>query len=126
MTAHSRFGVRGLPFAGTALVLLAAATPQPVRAESQLEVTYALTVARLPMGRATATIEVGSSDYAIAMNGKTGGVLRVLSTGEGTLVARGNITEGRPVPTSFNAKTKADDDAMDVAMTLEDGSVKEL
>jgi hypothetical protein len=126
MTDHSRFGVRAFLFAGPALVLLTAVAPQPARAQGKLEATYALTVARLPMGRATATIDVGSSDYAIALNGKTGGVLRVLSTGEGTLAARGTITDGRPVPTSFNAKTKADDDAMDVTMTLEDGSVKEL
>ncbi len=117
---------RSLFAAAATLALLLAGAAEPARAQGKLDASYAITAARLPVGSATATIELGNGEYAISMNGRAGGVMRMLSSGEGTLSARGVIIDGHPVPTTFAAATKSDDDAMDVKMTLADGVVTEL
>jgi len=52
--------------------------------------------------------------------------MKVLVEGEGSFTTRGNIKDGHPLPTNFISRIISKAASSDVAMVLEDGSVKEL
>jgi len=109
-----------------AALLATVATIDLARAQAKLDASYTISVARIPVGSATATLTLGADSYAISANGKASAVLRILASGDGTLAARGTIKDGKVSPLSFSSKTSQDDDTLEVAMTFEDGAVKEL
>jgi Protein of unknown function (DUF3108) len=98
----------------------------PARAQSVIEATYTIAVARIPVGAASMTARIGPGDYVISMSGRTGGLLRVLARGEGVMTATGAVIDGRLSPSRYTSRTTADDDTLDVTMTFQDGNVKEL
>jgi hypothetical protein len=53
-------------------------------------------------------------------------MLRVLASGDGSLRTRGALTDGRPAPTEFTARTTTDDDMLDVKLVIDDGNVTAL
>jgi hypothetical protein len=87
---------------------------------------YGISVARIPIGSATASVEVATGEYTASMTGRASGVMRVLASGEGTLQTQGTIRDGRPVPVRYVSTTTSEDDTLDVKMTFDDGVVKEL
>jgi hypothetical protein len=111
--------------AGSLLALLIAA-PDFARAQGKFEASYGISVARIPIGSATATAEFGDADYLITMSGRASGMMRVLASGDGTLRTRGVLTDGRPAPTEFTARTTTDDDTLDVKLVIDGGNVTEL
>jgi len=111
--------------AGATLALLLAG-PDIARAQGKFEASYGISVARIPIGSATATAEFGDSQYVITMSGRASGMMRVLASGDGTLRTRGALTDGRPSPTEFTARTTTDDDTLDVKLTIDGGNVTAL
>ncbi len=105
---------------------LAVITASEGRAQGKFDASYTISVARIPLGKATASADFSESDYTITMAGRANGILRVLASGDGTLTTTGTIKDGRPVPARYVSSTVADDDKLEVRMTFEDGSVKEL
>ncbi len=96
------------------------------QAQAKLDASYTISVARIPVGSVTATLTLGADSYAISANGRASAMLRILASGDGILAARGVIKDGKASPLSFSSKTSQDDDTLEVAMTFEDGAVKEL
>lgn len=109
-----------------AALLATLATSDLARAQAKLEANYSISVARIPVGSASVTLDLGADTYAITAQGSAGAVLRLVASGDGTLAARGTIKDGKASPLSFTSKTSQDDDTLEVAMTFEDGAVKEL
>ncbi len=124
---HARPSGCARPAAALLFVALAAAPfADRAFAQSRLEADYSIKAARIPIGSITATVETADDQYAMSMSGRASGALRILSASEGTFNARGTLVNGKPLPSEFAAKTKSDDDTLDVKMTFQDGSVKEL
>ncbi len=96
------------------------------RAQAKLEASYTIWVAPIPVGSPPTTLTLGADSYAISASGRAGAVLRLVASGDGTLAARGAIKDGKASPLSYSSKTSQDDDTLEVAMTFEDGAVKEL
>jgi hypothetical protein len=118
---------RRLVVAGAALTLVvAAATPDQARAQAKLEASYTISVARIPIGNVTASVEVAAGEFTVSMSGRAAGLMRVLTSGEGSLTAHGIIKDGRPSSASYTSKTTSDDDTLDVKMAIEDGRVTAL
>ena len=111
--------------AGAILALLLAA-PDFARAQGKFEASYGISVARIPIGSATAAAEFGDTHYLITMSGRASGMMRVLASGDGSLRTRGALTGGRPSPTEFTARTTTDDDTLDVKLTIDGGNVTAL
>src|SRR5262249_5093766 len=75
---------------GVALVLAAFAAPgAPAHAQGKLDARYAATLAGIPIGEGTWSIDIGTDQYTGTASGHVGGLMRVLATGEGTTAARG-------------------------------------
>ena len=105
---------------------MAGAAAEPARAQARLEAGYTISVARIPIGSATSTADITDSEYTLSMSGRASGVMRVLSSGDGTLLSNGSLKDGRPEPMRYTSTTTSEDDTLDVKMTFEDGNVKEL
>jgi Protein of unknown function (DUF3108) len=110
----------------TMALALGAAAPQATHADTRLEARYTLSVARIPIGTVHWTVEADTASYGAAANGAARGVLRILTSGHGTLTAQGLIRDGRPVPTRFTSETVSDGETASVKMEIESGTAKEL
>jgi hypothetical protein len=111
---------------GSALAFMAAVGDH-AQAQGNLDASYTISFARIPVGEITATVVSGDSEYAISARARAGGVMKILWVdGEGSFTTRGTIKDGHPVPTNFTSKIVSNTETSDVTMALDEGSVKEL
>jgi len=109
-----------------AVALLAVASAAPAHAQGKLTAQYKISVAGLPIGRGDFMAEISADRYAAVGGGRAAGFLRILVSGEGSVVARGAVANGKPVAESFSATLDEDDDHSKVTMSLDNGTVKDL
>jgi hypothetical protein len=127
MMFRSRAAQTTILATGSALAFMAAAVGDHAQAQGNLDASYTISFARIPVGEITATVVFGDSEYAISARARAGGVMKVLSVdGEGSLTTRGTIKDGHPVPTNFTSKIVSNTGTSDVTMVLDEDSVREL
>jgi len=127
MMFRSRAAQTTILAAGFALAFMAAAVGDHAQAQGNLDASYTISFARIPVGEITATVVFGDSEYAVSARARAGGVMKVLSVdGEGSFTTRGTIKDGHPVPTNFTSKIVSNTETSDVTMVLDEGSVREL
>jgi hypothetical protein len=80
----------------------------------------------VPIGKGAWVIDISENQFTAAASGATMGLLRVLSTGQGSGASRGYIIGGNPVPASFAASITTDKKTEEIRMTLGSGDVKEF
>jgi hypothetical protein len=113
--------------AGSALALIMVTAGDRAHGEGNLDASYTISFARIPVGEIAATAVFGQSEYAISAHARAGGVMKVLSVdGDGSFTTRGTIKDGYPVPTNFTSKIVSNTETSDVTMALDEGSVREL
>jgi hypothetical protein len=105
---------------GAALVL-----PDVASAQAKLDARYVVTLAGLPIGRGAWLIDISNDEYTAVANGRTTGLLSVISTGEGTTAARGHVVRGNLVPSTYVSTIMSDRNAEEMRVTLAGGNVKE-
>src|SRR6516164_6950248 len=113
--------------AGSAFTLVTATAGDSAHAEGNLDASYTISFARIPVGEITATAVFGQNEYAISARARAGGVLKALLVdGEASFSTQGTIKDGHPVPTTFTSKIVSNTETSDVTMVLDEGNVKEL
>jgi Protein of unknown function (DUF3108) len=126
MMFRSRAAQTTILATGSALAFMAAVGDH-AQAQGNLDASYTISFARIPVGEITATVVFGDSEYAISARARAGGVMKVLSVdGEGSFTTRGTIKDGHPVPINFTSKIVSNTETSDVTMVLDEGSVREL
>jgi len=110
--------------AGVAVAVLMATAPG--FAQARLDARYAVTLGGVPIGKGAWVIDISDSQFTAAASGATTGLLRVLSTGQGSGASRGYIVGGVPVPATFAASITADKKTEEIRMTLGSGDVKDF
>ena len=94
---------------GLAGVLGAAlAMPDAAQAQGKLDARYVVTLAGLPIGRGAWIIDINNDEYTAVANGKTTGLLSIISNGEGTTAARGHVVRGNLVPSTYVSTITSD------------------
>ena len=127
MMFRSRAAQTTILATGSALAFMAGAVGDHAQAQGNLDASYTISFARIPVGEITATVVFGDSEYAISARARAGGVMKVLSVdGEGSFTTRGTIKDGHPVATNFTSKIVSNTETSDVTMALDEGSVREL
>src|SRR4249920_1732246 len=127
MMFRSRAAQTTILATGSALAFMAGAVGDHAQSQGNLDASYTISFARIPVGEITATVVFGDSEYAISARARAGGVRKVLSVdGEGSLTTRGTIKDGHPVPTNFTSKIVSNTGTSDVTMVLDEDSVREL
>jgi len=93
-------------------------------AQGRLEAEYTATLAGIPIGRGTWTIDISDDEFSAAANGATAGLLRFFTVGTGMGVTHGTITAGHPVPMNYAATVTTKDKIDDVRIAFAGGNVK--
>jgi hypothetical protein len=117
--------LRSLRTALAAAGALAAALPAAALAQGKLEAHYTVTLAGIPIGKGDWTIEIAETHYSASVNGTTTGLMRVLTDGEGTTVARGTLAAGRVQSSTYVSTIRSRKQKDEVRVTLDKGSVKD-
>lgn len=108
------------------IVAVAALTHEPAFAQGRLEANYSISAARITIGNASVTAQIGETEYSASMTGRGSGVMRILASGDGNMTVQGQVRDGHPIPVRYVSATKADDDALDVKMSFENGNVVDV
>ncbi|MGE5157402.1 MAG: DUF3108 domain-containing protein [Gemmatimonas sp.] len=114
--------------AGLCLALGAAgALPQAARAQSEarLDAQYEATLAGIPIGRGSWTIQVGDDQYAASAFGGTTGLLKAIANASGTGAVQGRLVNGALIGTNYTASTTTSHKTEAIHIVLNNGNVKE-
>jgi hypothetical protein len=109
--------------AAIAAIVAAAA---PASGQTRLVSQYSISIAGISIGRGDLAADFGEDGYVAKGSGRASGFLRILVSGEAQVSARGHLIDGRPVPTAFSANLDDENERSAVAMTFENGNVKDL
>src|SRR3984893_9110739 len=96
------------------------------RAQGKIEVDYAISFARIPIGSAQLAADIGDEEYKITLRGRATGVARVLASGEGEFLTDGTVRAGELVPANFSSNIKSGNERLSIKMVLVDGNVTQL
>ena len=111
---------------GVAAATATLAVAQPAQAQGRLDARYNVTLAGVPIGKGAWVIDIAENQFTAAASGATAGLLRIISSGQGTGASRGYMVGGKPVPASFAASITTDKKTEEIRMTLGSGDVKEF
>jgi hypothetical protein len=95
-------------------------------AQGKLDARYVVTLSGLPIGQGAWVIDIGNDYFTASASGATAGLLRVFASGEGQSAARGSISGGQLVPSSYASRIVTDSKSDEVRMVISAGAVKEL
>lgn len=114
-------------FACAAAALVAATVlPSPALAQGKLTAQYKISVAGISIGRGDFTAQISADRYVAVGSGSAAGFLRILVSGEGTVMAHGVVSNGRLVASYFSATLDEDDDHSTASMSFDNGTVTDL
>ncbi|KRQ94341.1 hypothetical protein CQ12_17930 [Bradyrhizobium jicamae] len=100
--------------------------PQGVLAQGRLDAQYEATLAGIPVGKGTWTIEIGDDMFAATAQGGTAGLLKAFSGGSGSGASVGRIVNGAMVPNAYTATTTTQKKSETIRISLANGGVKEF
>jgi len=98
----------------------------PVQAQGKLEAHYIASLAGIPIGKGSWTVEITDTQFTSAASGTTTGLLHAFTGGEGTTAARGTLQAGRPVSSIYTATISTSKKSDDVRLTINNGNVKDF
>jgi hypothetical protein len=104
----------------------AIAPPVLAEAQSKLEARYTATLAGLPIGKGTWTVEIREREYSAVAEGRVAGLMRAITRGDGTASAEGAVAAGRLLPSAYAAHTAYDRRNSEVRISLNAGTVTDL
>lgn len=107
----------------TVLAALAGDARHGASAQGRLDAEYIATVSGVPVGQGNWVVEIANNAYTAAASGATAGLLKFFTSARGTSAARGTISGGRPVPTSYSATIIDSRHIDEVRMALSNGNV---
>jgi len=96
-----------------------------VSAQGRLDARYVVTLAGVPIGRGSWIIDISDEQYLAEATGRTTGLLRVFTSGEGSSTSRGRVTKGNFIPSSYAAQITTDKKTEVLRINLAGGNVKD-
>ena len=112
-------------FAGPLLGLVLA-LPNSAQAQGRLDARYEATLAGIPVGKGTWTIDVTDDQFTAAASGGTAGLMKAFAGGSGTSASQGKVVNGALVATGYAAGTTTSKKSETIRMALVNGYVKEF
>src|SRR4051794_673864 len=107
-------------------VALAALAPQAASAQGRLDAQYEATLAGIPVGKGSWTIEIGDDTFSAAAQGGTAGLLKAVSGGSGSGASQGRVVNGALVANAYTATTRTAKKSETVRLSLLNGNIKEF
>jgi hypothetical protein len=107
-------------------LIFAALAQSPAHAQARLDAQYEATLAGIPVGRGSWTIDIGDDQYTASAFGGTAGLLKAIANGSGTGAVQGHVVNGALVGTNYSASTTTSKKTEAIHITLANGNVKEF
>src|SRR6202020_3544407 len=120
--ARSVLGMLGSLCAG---VVVLSGFSGAASAQGRLDARYEATLAGIPVGKGTWTIEISDDQFSAAASGGTAGLLKAFAGGTGTGAAQGRVVNGALVATNYSASTTTSKKTEVIHMVLSGGNVRE-
>jgi len=105
------------------MTVFASDTSRVAAAQGRLEAEYTASIAGIPVGHGNWVVEIAEDQFTAAASGSTTGIVKFFTGAHGAGAARGIISGGEPVPTSYAATINYDRKIDDVRMSLAGGNV---
>ena len=111
-----------------AAAMLAAAVVEvgTAQAQGKLDARYAVSLAGVPVGRGTWTIDIADDHFSATASGQTAGLLRAFASGHGQSAVRGAIVNGQFLPVAYTSSIFTDKKYDEVRMAISGGVVREF
>lgn len=100
-------------------------TAAPAFAQGKLDAQYIVTLAGIPIGKGSWSIEVGETHYSASATGATTGLMRVLTEGEGSTTAQATFGGGKVLKATYVSTIRSRKQKDEVHVTLDKGDVKD-
>ena len=97
---------------------LAVAAPAQAEGETNLTANYTISVARIPVGKAAWSLDIGGGSYTTKGTGEASGVASLAVSGKGSVAAQGTVTDGRLDATEFTADITRGDEKGKVYLVI--------
>jgi hypothetical protein len=94
-------------------------------AQGRLEAKYEASLAGIPVGRGSWSIEIGDDQYTATATGGSSGLLNAFVGGSGSSSAQGRLVAGTMSPQAYTATTVSSKKSETTRMVLSGGVVKE-
>jgi hypothetical protein len=91
-----------------------------------LEARYSATLAGIPIGSGSWTIEAAETQYTSTVNGSTSGLLRAFTGGQGNATARSTLNGGKVVSSIYAATITTRKYTDSIRITTNNGNVKDF
>lgn len=119
-----RQAVRCTALAAAGFALAATAMSAPARAQGKLEAHYTASLAGIPVGKGSWVVDIGENHFRAAASGKTTGLLRLFTSGEGTSAANGTFGhDGKPASSIYAATISTRHKTTESRLAIKDGNV---
>ncbi len=112
--------------ASAALALLVLGSVGPVYAQGRLEARYSATLAGVPIGTGSWTIDITDTQYTAVVNGTTSGLLRAFTGGQGNATARGTLNGGQLLSSVYVATIGGRKKIDSIRISINNGNVKDF
>jgi hypothetical protein len=110
-----------------ALVLAAFGFVAPAYAQQgKLEAHYSATLAGIPIGNGTWTIDITETQYTASASGSTSGLLRAFTGGQGNSTAHGTLNGGRLLSSIYAATITGGKKTDVIRIAINNGSIKDF
>ena len=96
------------------------------RAQARLDASYEVSLAGITIGKGNWVIELGDDQYSAAAVGGSSGLLRAVSTGQGSGGSQGRIVKGQLQPASYTATISTSNKTETIRMALAGGNIKDF
>ncbi len=106
-------------------LVLSGALAGAAHAQARVDAQYEATLAGIPIGRGSWTIDIGDDQYSASAFGGTAGLLKAIANSSGTGAAQGRVVNGALVGTNYTASTTTSKKTEAIHIVLNNGSVKE-
>jgi hypothetical protein len=98
----------------------------PAQAQGKLDAQYSVTLAGIPIGKGTWTIEIADNQFSATGTGRTTGLLRAFTSGEGKTAAKGTIQAGKVTASSYTSAITTSHKHDETRLVIANGTVKEV
>jgi hypothetical protein len=98
----------------------------PARAQGHLEARYTATLAGIPIGKGSWTVDIADTQYSGTVNGATSGLLRAFTSGQGNSSVRATLNSGRVMSSIYAASITTSKKIDAIKITINNGNVKDF
>ncbi len=96
------------------------------RAQARLDASYEVSLSGITIGKGNWVIELGDDQYSAAAFGGSSGLLRAVSTGQGSGGSQGRIVKGQLQPASYTVTISTSNKTETIRMALAGGNIKDF